>query len=259
MSNRRGDEKLTGAAQEIWRPLERVAETRGDRQGRLFEDWLGLMLAAVCALGDNFQRGNIRPAEFDGPHEEAYKAIAARYVFPVGKQRGIDLLAEAYGRLAQTLEQDPWQDPLGEIFEARVSYGEHGQFFTPWSLCQMMAQLQGEHVPQGARVGDPACGSGRMLLAMAEREPSCELHGQDTDGRCCAMSVLNFSLRGLSGVVVEGNSLTLETRRRWRIWRGLVRELPKDAPEEAIAAVAALVAAEDLGIAPEALAAGRLF
>lgn len=72
-------------------------------------------------------------------------------------------------------------------------------------------------------VGDPACGSGALLLAVADcieedgLNPSAHMVAQavDLDIRCVHMTYLNLSLYGIPAVVVCGNTFTLEERDRW--------------------------------------------
>ncbi|WP_169309574.1 N-6 DNA methylase [Rhodomicrobium vannielii] len=59
------------------------------------------------------------------------------------------------------------RDHLGDIYEAeRAAEREMAQFFTPMPLCELMARITiDENAPEDARIADPACGSGRLLLA----------------------------------------------------------------------------------------------
>lgn len=71
-------------------------------------------------------------------------------------------------------------------------------------------------------VNDPSCGSSRNLIAHAMKNPLNRFNffyiGQDLDKRCCLMSVLNFVMFGMSGVVIYMNCLSLEIYGGWRIW-----------------------------------------
>lgn len=72
------------------------------------------------------------------------------------------------------VSEDDWYDPFGTFYEtyiaAKSRRDARGQFFTPSSVCTMMAKMNlpvGEkgNVGLNALVGDPTCGSGRTLLA----------------------------------------------------------------------------------------------
>ena len=55
--------------------------------------------------------------------------------------------------------------------------------------------------PPRRTVCDPACGSGRMLLAVAEINPHWLFVGQDVDLRCVRLTALNLAFRNLHGYV----------------------------------------------------------
>lgn len=102
------------------------------------------------------------------------------------------------------------------------------QDFTPVSVSQLLAKINLKHrselPPEGfITVGDPACGSGTLLLAVADcieengLNPSAHMVAQavDLDIRCVHMTYLNLSLYGIPAVVVCGNTFALEERDRW--------------------------------------------
>ena len=110
----------------------------------------------------------------------------------------------------------------------------------------MMARMMVSDVPEEERhtvkrVGDPACGSGRMLLAVAEMQPHWHFVGQDVDLRCVRMCAINLTLRNLSGYVIHGNSLTDERRLVYRTGFdlvGFISEVPLDACPEPVRRIA---------------------
>lgn len=153
------------------------------------------------------------------------------------------------------------KDILGDLFEGAISYGEHQQYMTPMPVCRMMARLaieesgqdeidppvpSAEGVPATPapdsepptldvapkRVCDPCCGSGRMLLAVAETHRHWEFVGQDVDLRCVRMTALNLAFRNLYGYVIWGNTLALEQKLVYRTGfngSGVIREIPLSA------------------------------
>jgi hypothetical protein len=91
-------------------------------------------------------------------------------------------------------------DMLGELLQqVRPPGNANGAFYTPYQVSYMMAMVLG---PQpGERAIDPACGSGRMLLAQLQvcrvqhgGEP--ELFGMDLDGDAVRVCRLNLLLAG---------------------------------------------------------------
>ena len=143
--------------------------------------------------------------------------------------------------------RDEMIDVLGDLFQGSITYGENGQFFSPPAITRMMGQMTVGEVPEDERqqvksVYDPACGSGRMLLAVAEQCPHWLFVGKDTDLRCVRLAAVNLALRNLYGYVIHGNSLTGE---EWLVYRtgfnglGFIQELkPDECPEPIRAAVA---------------------
>ncbi len=111
------------------------------------------------------------------------------------------------------------QDILGDVFTGAISYAEHGQFFTPDSVCELMGAMSvpTERTPEPRTINDPACGSGRMLLSVAKRQPHWEFTGQDVDHRAAQMTAINLGLNGLYGWAVWQNTLTLECHRVYKI------------------------------------------
>lgn len=166
----------------------------------------------------------------------------------VGK-RGIDLLARLFGSVVAAMEttREEMRDILGDLFQGGITYGEAGHFLTPEPIARMMARLTVADISAEAardvkRVCDPTCGSGRMLLGVAELHRHWEFHGQDIDLRCVRMTAINLALRNLTGYVIHGNGLVNECRLVYetgRIWkRSVIRELQfEHAPQSVRTAV----------------------
>jgi len=108
-------------------------------------------------------------------------------------------------------------DVLGEFYEKNLSFGRSGQFFTPQPICDMMAQLMS---PEGfkKRVVDPACGSGRMLMAVAKINRVALFYGADNDMNCARMAVINLCLNSMFGEIAWMNSLTNQFYDGWEIF-----------------------------------------
>lgn len=136
-----------------------------------------------------------------------------------------DLIKEAILVMDKQLKgEDDWYDVFGAYYEVLASSYKRsgfGQFFTPASVVDLMVQIQGvsgKLKGKGVLVGDPACGSGRTLIAFQAYNPGNFLVGQDIDLVCCKMTIMNMILHGCKGEVVWGNSLNPEDiRRAWRI------------------------------------------
>lgn len=139
-----------------------------------------------------------------------------------GVEFGLDPLARA---LAILLEQadDNYDDVLGGVYMA-LSQGHRsfGQYFTPFPIARMMAELALSEVTLPAQNAppltflEPAVGSGVMILATAavleQRFPGAigegrvEFYGQDIDECCVAMCRLNMLLHGIGQCVEQANA-----------------------------------------------------
>jgi N-6 DNA Methylase len=197
--------------------IEETSRRSGVSRAQAFEDFLHM---SVCALSG-------------GQMEDQYMATVKRHTEGKPGKRGCDSISQAFATLVHHMEETR-QDILGDLFQGSITYGEAGQYMTPEPVCQMMASMTVGDVAEeegSARknVCDPCCGSGRMLLAVADLKPHWEFVGQDVDLRCVRMTAINLALRNLYGYVVWGNSLGLEKRLVYRTGfnlRGVIRELP---------------------------------
>ena len=180
--------------------FQRLMDRLSRRHGihAVFSDFLTM---AVCALSL-------------GRMEELYLETVGKYEKPEAYT-----LAEAFGALVIEMTGDGsgMVDVLGKFFEENLSHGRNGQFFTPQPICDMMAQMNAP-VKFGARIADPACGSGRMLLAMGKLQRFASFYGADTDANCAKMTVINLCLNGLFGEVTWMNSLSNQFYGGWEIY-----------------------------------------
>jgi len=104
---------------------------------------------------------------------------------------------------------EDFNDPLGELYMQAISNGFQGQYFSPTSVCDMMAVISvGADSKPGQTVCDCACGSGRMLLAAAKINRHLHLYGADLDITCCKMALLNMLFNSLTGEIAHMNSLS---------------------------------------------------
>ena len=229
--------------------LDEAARQSGVSRGQAFEDLLEM---SVCALSG-------------GVMEEQYLAVVKKHSDGKKGKRGVDTLAELFGRLVNSMEdtQNDIKDVLGDLFVGSISYGEGGQYFSPEPICRMMANLTVGEVSDDPQhetkvVSDPCCGSGRMLLAVAELQRHWIFVGQDIDLRCVRMTGINLALRNLYGYVVWGNTFKNEQRLVYHIGlnlRGFIREANLDEcpqpVQQAVSAPAEDVVAKDREVASD--------
>ena len=223
-------------------PRKRIVDTihrvgSGHGVAQVWADWCEGM-----ALGWANQIGNAHPeARGDLWHEREarYMAMVKRYGAEDWRKLAalhdvlVDLLEglDVGQRPAQKQAWNGGGDPLGELYmELELGNDRAGQFFTPWSVCLVMAKLQGlpgaqdDITAQGfCKVDDCAVGSGSLLLAMAEVaqqdgiNPQTQLwfHGRDLSSNAVHMAYVNLCLRGLPGVIEHGNTISMEIFGTW--------------------------------------------
>lgn len=106
------------------------------------------------------------------------------------------------------------EDVIGNAYEylianfASGSGKKGGEFYTPADVAELLAQLL---APQpGDRIYDPTCGSGSLLLRLANQVPNnnFSLYGQELNGGTWALCKMNMFLHGRDNAHIErGNTL----------------------------------------------------
>lgn len=151
--------------------------------------------------------------------EQDYIRIRARYS-PAEFKR----FAELFSILVVCLEKNPFQDFLGSMYmQLDMGSKAHGQCFTPFGVCQAMAEcaMPEKHVRQQIEergwisVNDCACGAGATLIAAAERLHKMGVNyqqqvcfvAQDIDTTVAMMCYIQLSLIGCAGRVRIGDTL----------------------------------------------------
>lgn len=136
------------------------------------------------------------------------------------------LFPQMFALIIEELEERPNQDLLGELYMMlQISNKNAGQFFTPYSVCEVMSKLTFDRKELGktvhkkgyANIYDCACGAGVTLISASEQckemfhKYNYQNHvyfvGQDIDITCVHMCYIQLSLHGLSGYVIHDNSL----------------------------------------------------
>lgn len=138
-----------------------------------------------------------------------------------------ELFPQLAAEVVLALEKNPEQDFLGKIFmELNLSNDSGGQFFTPYNVCRMMAEMTvGDVVAHVEKHGyitinDPACGAGATLIAAvhAAAKPLSEagfnwqnhvlVTAQDIDYTVALMCYIQLSLLGAAAYIKIGNTFT---------------------------------------------------
>lgn len=162
----------------------------------------------------------------DKNHYDEREALYLRIIKKYNKQEQ-ELFPKLAAHTVMALEENPEQDFLGAIFMSlNLGNGQNGQFFTPYHVCELMAEVtMGDAVQKVEQDGyisinDPCCGAGATLIAgihaARKRLEKANLNyqnhvlvvAQDIDGTVALMCYIQLSLLGVAGYVKIGNALT---------------------------------------------------
>lgn len=213
--------------------LDTIRFDTGHRRPRIFRDWTVLMVSALARDDETYndRLDKYAPAEDD---MEQRREVATAF-------------SEAFGELV-IATREAERPVIGDVYEEiGAQADDFGQYFTPWDLCRLKAQLitDGRN-PDASQddpmsVSDPTCGSGRLLVAGAKRlreqypDTPVVATGVDKDATCARMAVINLALAGIPGKIRYGDSLTMEGHREWVIdltgTDPAVREVDPDDPD----------------------------
>lgn len=130
------------------------------------------------------------------------------------------ILLELSDELLDEVSKHRFFDNLGYIYGSlELADKYNGQFFTPYEVSQLMAQIQlhgdtQEKEQENLAVNDCCCGSGSLLIAFAEQLNSMSLldkywfFAQDIDMTAALMCYIQLALLNVKGYVKIGNTLT---------------------------------------------------
>lgn len=152
--------------------------------------------------------------------EQMYMRIIRKY-----KSDEAMVFSDLFALLVMTMETMGFNDFFGELYMILdLGSDAHGQVFTPYSVCKMMAQMtmDAEHINNlisangYVSINDPACGAGATLIAAADvlyqehinYQQTCVFIGQDIDPNVGYMCYIQLSLYGCCGYVRIGDTLS---------------------------------------------------
>lgn len=202
-------EKITGTKRELLQIVRELGQSR-----QTWQVWADLMDAIACALSNAADPDRERVAEREKEYAECIKRLGG----------DADIVARAYATIVVGLEENPDQDFLGQLYmELELGSHWHGQFFTPYSICQMMAQTTMDEELVKAQVSehgyitvnDPACGAGATIVAAINRlnrlgigQGRYLVSGNDIDRVAAQMCYIQLSTLGAAGWVAITNTLS---------------------------------------------------
>ena len=154
--------------------------------------------------------------------EDEYLRIVKRY-----NKKELDIFTKLAAEMIQEkLREDKIEDILGEIFMTiNANSKRNGQFFTPIHIAELMSKIalnkENFHNKNFITSTDSSCGSGVMLLAMAncldkqgfDYRSRFFAECRDIDFLCFCMTYIQLSLSGIPGRVILGDTLQDEKRK----------------------------------------------
>lgn len=181
-----------------------------------WEVWQDFITMYACAISN----------AVDKSHFNEREAMYLKRIQKYSKKEQ-ELFPQLAAEVVLALEKNPEQDFLGKIFmELNLSNDSGGQFFTPYNVCRMMAEMTvGDVVAHVEKHGyitinDPACGAGAALIAAvhAAAKPLSEagfnwqnhvlVTAQDIDYTVALMCYIQLSLLGAAAYIKIGNTFT---------------------------------------------------
>lgn len=184
---------------------------RSKNIANVFKDFLTL---CTCALAQPFYRSD--------KLEQIYLDTVKIYT----KEQANEF-SQMLALLVSALE-DEFQDFLGQVYMSlKIGSSANGQFFTPYCVSKMMAEINFIEVEEKLKandfitLSDPCCGSSGMIIAFAETMKDKGYNYQqqliveviDIDEMCFMMSYIQLSLYGIPARVMLGDSLAWKFQR----------------------------------------------
>lgn len=198
---------------------------------RLFEQFVEI--AALTIHQHPYQFGMVEKDEDYERIEEAYLAAIAAF-----EKEEQTIIAQLFAISMMALT-DLQEDFLGQLYmEMEIANKHVGQFFTPKHVSRMMAEMQMFGIEERIKekgfitLSEPACGAGVMVIEAGNVlraqgfDPGNAMLFQavDISRICFNMAYFQFSVLGLSGEVVHGDTIAFqqyEVREtpRWKVAR----------------------------------------
>jgi hypothetical protein len=187
--------------------IESIARTRSS-QLQVFADFCRMSACALSLL----------------KREPEYLEIAGRYT-----RDELSDISQALANLVNEMEEKPFTDILGDYYLEVASHSSkqaRGEFYTPPQISKLMAGMlfnveavKAKGVP--ITVNEPACGSGGMVLAVAElfAPDSVDLLRvtcQDINPLSADMTFINTTLWGIPAQVILGDTIRMTETARWK-------------------------------------------
>lgn len=164
----------------------------------IFADWVQMMALSFA-----------NQVQFSQKRENEYIDMMKKY----DKHEQLCLI-EMFAWLTEWADSE-MTDMLGYIYmHLELGSKRHGQFFTPYNICRMMAKMQ-KYDGKIIKVNEPSCGAGGNIIALAEAlkeqginyQQKMEVICQDIDTKAVYMTYVQMCLYGIPAIVYQANTL----------------------------------------------------
>lgn len=200
------DENMNKIVQDISKEIQSMSGTYTPYI--IFTDWckmLALSISNACEL----------------THGELWKLRETDYCNTVKRYSDEQLLkfVDLGKMLIDLYEQEGPYDALGDIYmTAKCGNKSTGQFFTPFNISLLTAQLQSYPTEGKIELNEPSCGAGGMILATAKiinerggnAQRQLKVTANDLDWNSIYMAYVQLSLNGIDAVCIQGDTLANE-------------------------------------------------
>ena len=188
--------------------LTEVSDNHGIKQEERLDSFCDFIISLFST--DSYKSEGFKPSVAT-PENEDYIALVSLWCEMVAEEMEKGNALDLFGQLYE------------QMFLLKSKASANGQFFTPYSLCRLMAEITEDDVEEKeshigpVRVNDPACGSARTLLAhfMKKTHDNHALAGHyyyeaaDIDLTTCKMAACNMMIHGMQGRVICQDQLSL--------------------------------------------------
>ena len=190
--------------------LTEVSDNHGIKQEERLDSFCDFIINLFST--DSYKPEGFKP-DVATPENNDYVTLVSIWCWMVAKEMESGNALDLFGQLYE------------QMFLLKSKASSNGQFFTPNSLCRLMADVTDnvneEKVGKNGliRVNDCACGSARTLLAhfMRKTHENPAIAGRyyyeaaDIDLPTCKMAACNMMIHGMRGKVVCQDQLSLPT------------------------------------------------
>ena len=190
--------------------LTEVSDNHGVKQEERLDAFCDFIISLFST--DSYKPEGFKP-DVATPENNDYITLVSIWCWMVAKEMEKGNAFDLFGQLYE------------QMFLLKSKASSNGQFFTPDSLCRLMADITDADVEENeiyrglVMVNDPACGSARTLLAHFMRKthdnPALAGHyfyeAADIDLPTCKMAACNMMIHGMQGRVVCQDQLSLPT------------------------------------------------